>query len=105
MTDGRAAPNAGADAAPEAQQEQGPASDPMQAADPWNGGQPSPDAASRIHAWLLDKTNSPTQHHLDRQLLALTHLGNKLELAHHPHLPHDVSRWLWTFSFNAYVNR
>ena len=53
----------------------------------------------------LDKTNGPTQHHLDRRLLALTHLGNKLELAHHPHLPHDVSRWLWTLSFNAYVNR
>jgi len=61
-----------------------------------------------LHAFtpgLLDKTNSPTQHHLDRQLLALMHLGNKLELAHHPHLPHDVSRWLWTLSFNAYVNR
>ena len=53
----------------------------------------------------LDKTNSPTRHHLDRRLLALTHPGNKLELAHHPHLLHDASRLLWTLSFNAYVNR
>ena len=47
MTNGRAAPQAGGDDPPlpppaEPPQQQGPAQDPMQAADPWNGGQPSP---------------------------------------------------------------
>ena len=74
---------------------------------PIRGTEDSPHQTLR-HAFTpgqLDKTNSPPQHHLDRQLLALTPLGNRLELAHHPHLPHDVSRWLWTLSFNAYVKR